>query len=136
MIIGVNMKELVEFLNKCHIFFIATVDGKTPKVRPFGAINVYNDKLYFITNKNKDIYKQLISNNAVEICASTSDSWIRYSGYACFDEDVLAKKSMLDNNPGLRRMYNENNPDMAIFYLDKGVCTFYSFTSKPKVKKI
>lgn len=121
------MKEVIEFLKKCGIFFLATVDGTNPRVRPFGALNEYNNKLYFITSNTKDVYKQLVKNNQVEICASTHDSWIRLTGTAKFDDSRDAKKSMLDNNPGLRRMYSEDDDKMVVFYLENATGKIFSF---------
>lgn len=121
------MKEVIEFLKKCGIFFLATVEDKSPRVRPFGAINEYNGKLYFITSNTKDVYKQLVKNNQVEICASTPDSWLRLSGSVKFDDSRDAKKAMLDSNPGLRRMYSEDDDKMVVFYLENATGKIFSF---------
>ena len=126
------MQETIDFLKSCQIFFVATVEDNLPKVRPFGALNEFKGRLYFITGKHKEIYKQLILNNHVEICASKSDSWLRLTGKAIFDETIEAKVSMLNNNPGLRMMYNEMDDKMALFYLEDAEATFYSFVTSPR----
>ena len=66
--------------NEAKVFFLATVDGDKPRVRPFGAINIFEDKLYFQTGKIKDVSKQLDINPNVEICGFTDGEWIRLEG--------------------------------------------------------
>ena len=60
------MRETYEFLKKCGVFYLATIDNDKPRVRPFGAINIFEDKLYFQTGKIKNVSKQMHQNNHVE----------------------------------------------------------------------
>ena len=46
---------------------------------------------------------------------------------------VEVKKYMLDQNPELRTMYNENDDNTAVLYFDGGKAVIYSFTEEPKV---
>lgn len=127
------MIEVKEFLKNAGTYYLGTVDGDKPKVRPFGTIEIYEDHLYIQTGKNKDVFKQIEKNNNVEICAFKDGRWIRISGKLLVDDRVEAKKHMLDNYPELRGMYNENDDNTVVLYFESGVATIYSFTEEPIV---
>ena len=125
------MKEVYEFLKECKTYYLATVDGTTPRVRPFGTIDIFEDKLYIQTGKSKDVYKQIISNNNVEICAFNNGKWIRVTGKLIEDNRVEAKRHMLDNYPELRGMYNEEDDNTVVLYFESFKAVIYSFTESP-----
>ena len=127
------MKEVRDYLKESGMFFIATIDGDKPRVRPFGVAEIYEDKLYIQTGKRKNAFKQIESNPNVEICAFNKGTWIRIEGKLVLDDRVEVKKYMLDQNPELRSMYNENDDNTAVLYFENGIATIYSFTSEPKV---
>lgn len=127
------MKEVQEFLKECGVYYLSTIDGDKPKVRPFGTAEIFEDKLYIQTGKAKDVYKQIEKNNNVEICAFKDGRWLRVSGKLISDERVEAKKDMLDKNPDLRAMYDENDDNSIVLYFESATATFYSFTEAPRV---
>lgn len=127
------MKETYDFLKECNVFYLATIDGDSPRVRPFGAINMYEDKIYLITGKVKNVSKQISINNKVEICGMSNGKWIRISCYLVNDDSVSAKVSMLNNNPDLKNMYSETDDNMQVLYMEDVTSTIYSFTSDPIV---
>ena len=129
------MKEVYEFLKEAGTFYIATIDGDKPRVRPFGVVNIFEDKLYLQTGKRKNVSKQISINPNVEICAFLNGKWIRVSGVLVSDDRIEAKKSMLDANPSLRSMYNENDDNTEVLYFKDATATIYSFTEEPKVIK-
>ena len=130
---GEKMKEVLEFLKESKTYYLATVDNNEPRVRPFGTINLFEDKLYIQTGKSKDVYKQIEKNNNVEICAFNNGRWIRVTGKLIPDDRVEAKKDMLDNYPELREMYNENDDNTIVLYFESFKAVIYSFTEAPKV---
>ena len=126
------MSEVQEFLKECGVYYLATVEGDQPRVRPFGTSEIFEDKLYIQTGKSKNVYKQIVANNKVEICAFKDGRWLRISAELVEDDRVEAKKDMLDKNPTLRSMYDENDGNSIVFYLTNATATFYSFDSAPK----
>ena len=128
------MKEIYEFLKECGTYFLATCEGEKPRVRPFGTINLFEDKLYIQTGKSKNVSKQIENNPKVEICGLLKDEskWIRVTGVLKRDDRVIAKKSMLDSYPNLRGMYDENDDNTEVLYFEKGIATISSFTEEPK----
>lgn len=129
------MRETYEFLKKCGVFYLATVDGDKPRVRPFGALNVFEDKLYIQTGKIKDVSHQMQENNNIEICSFIDGKWIRVSAQVIRDDRIEAKASMLDNNPSLKNMYNAEDENTEVLYLTNATAIISSFTSEPIVYK-
>ena len=126
------MQEVYDFLKRCGTYYLATVEGTEPKVRPFGTINIFDGKLYIQTGKVKPTYRQIKANPNVEISAFINGQWIRLKGKLVEDDRREAKKSMLDAYPELRGMYNEDDGNTVVFYFEDAVATFYSFGGAPK----
>ena len=129
------MNEVYEFLKKAGTFYIATIDGDKPRVRPFGVVNIFEDKLYIQTGKVKNVSKQIEKNNNVEICAFLEGKWIRVSGKLIEDPRREAKESMLEANPMLKNMYSADDDNTEVLYFEDATATIYSFTEEPKVIK-
>lgn len=126
------MIEVYEFLKNSKIFYLATLDNDRPRVRPFGALNIFENKLYIQTGKRKDVSKQMSINPKIEISSFYNGSWIRLEAEVVRDDRIEAKKSMLDNNPELRTMYNEFDDNTEVLYFKNAKATICSFTSEPK----
>ena len=129
------MNEACEFLKKCGTFYIATIDGDKPRVRPFGVVNIFEDKLYIQTGKSKNVSKQIQINPNVEICGFTEGKWIRVETKLVRDDRKEAKESMLDANPMLKSMYSADDDNTEVLYMKDATATIYSFTSEPVVYK-
>lgn len=127
------MNEAFEFLKKCGTFYIATEEGNQPRVRPFGAINIFENKLYIQTGKSKNVSKQMQINPNVEICGFIDGKWLRLEGKVVRDDRIEAKMSMLDANPMLKNMYSATDNNTEVLYFEKAKATIYSFTEEPKV---
>ena len=126
------MNEVLDFLKKCWTYYLATVDWDQPRVRPFWTINIFNNKLYIQTWKSKNVSKQIQANPKVELCWFLDWDWIRVSWELVRDENIEAKKNMLDKNPNLRGMYDENDDNTEVLYFKNATATISSFTKPPK----
>ena len=126
------MKEVCEFLKKCGTYYLATADGDLPRVRPFGTVHIFEDRLYIQTGKKKDVFRQIAKNPRVEISAFDDGVWIRLSGKLVEDDRREARASMLDAYPSLRAMYDEDDGNTAVLYFEDAEATFFSFTAPPK----
>lgn len=127
------MEKVYEFLKNAETYYLATVDGDQPRVRPFGTVNIFEGKLYIQTGKVKPVSKQLKANPKAEICAFKDGKWVRVAAELVEDDRVKAKKSMLDAYPHLRAMYDENDENTQVLYLKNATATFSSFTTEPEV---
>lgn len=126
-----NMQRVRDFLHQTGYYFLATVDGDQPQVRPFGTAEIIEGKLYIQTGHVKAVAHQIAANPKVAICAYNGSEWLRITATLVEDNRVEIKKAMLDANPGLRSMYDENDSNTAVFFLKDAKATISSFTSEP-----
>ena len=129
------MKEVYEFLKSADTYYLATVEGDQPRVRPFGTVDVFEGKLYIQTGKIKNVSKQIQVNPKVEVCVFKDGKWIRVSGKLVRDDRVEAKKHMLDSYPSLQNMYSAEDDNTEVLYFEDAIATISSFTEEPKVIK-
>ena len=128
------MQEVYEFLKKCGTYYLATVEGDQPRVRPFGTVDLFEGKLYIQTGRSKPCFAQA-NGHKVEICGFAGGQWLRIAATAVDDDRVEAKKHMLDAYPNLRGRYDENDANTAVLYLKDATATFSSFTDADRVVK-
>lgn len=129
------MEEICKFLKEAGTYYLATVEGDQPRVRPFGTIHIFEDKLYIQTGKIKPVSKQLSENPKAEICAFKDGTWLRLSGTLVEDDREEARKSMLDAYPQLRAMYDENDGNTQVLYFKDATAVFSSFTAPERMIK-
>lgn len=132
---NIDMKTVYDFLKKCQTYYLATVENDQPRVRPFGTIDLFENKLYIQTGKIKNVSKQMAQNPKIEICAFDGNTWIRIEATAINDDRIEAKQHMLDNYPTLQKMYKADDDNTQVLYLKDVTATFYSFTQEPKTVK-
>ena len=126
------MNEVLEFLKKYHVFYLATVDGDQPHVRPFGVAEEYNGKLYTQTGKKKNVAQQLKANPKAEICCFGDGKWLRIECELIWDDSYDTLHYMLEKNPNLRRMYDEKDGNCLALRFENAKATFSSFTEPPR----
>jgi uncharacterized pyridoxamine 5'-phosphate oxidase family protein len=130
------MKEVYDFLKEAGVYYLATVEGSQPRVRPFGTVDIFEGKLYIQTGKSKAVAKQILANPKIEICAMDKQRrWIRLSGEAVEDNRIEVKKHMLDAYPQLRDRYNENDDNTLVLYIKNAVASIEDFGGEKKVIK-
>lgn len=129
------MKEVYEFLKKCGVYYLATVEGDQPRVRPFGTVDIFEDRLYIQTGKIKSVADQMKANSKIEISAMAEGKWIRLSAEAVLDERVEAQAHMLDNYPGLKKNYQPGDGNTEVYYLKNATAQICSFTAPAQIIK-
>ena len=127
------MQKVFKKKKKCDTYYLATTDGDQPRVRPFGTIDLFEDKLYIQTGKVKDVSKQILKNPKIEICAFDGQKWLRVQAIAVEDDRVEARQHMLDGYPELQNMYSATDDNTQVFYLKDVTATFSSFTEAPEI---
>ena len=125
------MNEIYEFLKKAGTYYLATVEGDQPHVRPFGTIEVFDGRLCIQTGLTKDVARQMLLNPKVELCAFVEGKWIRVTAKAVHEANVDAEAHMLDAYPDLKAMYKPGDGNTAIFFLTEGQAVIASFTEAP-----
>ena len=125
------MQKVYEFLKEAETYYLATVEGDQPRVRPFGTVNIFEGRLYIQTGKVKPVSQQLAANPKAEVCAFKNGEWLRLSGTLVEDDRLEAKKAMLDSYPNLRAMYDENDGNTQVLYFNDATATISAFTHPP-----
>lgn len=124
------IERIINFLKEADTYYLATIEGDQPRVRPFGTAHLFEGKLYIQTGKVKDVSTQIHANPKVEICAYKNGEWLRIAGELVEDDRREAKQSMLDAYPSLQKMYSADDGNTEVFYFKNATATFYSFTHK------
>ena len=128
------MNEVIEFLKENSLQYFSTVGlDNRPKVRPFQFMLEDGGKLYFCTNNEKDVFKEMQNNPYVEVCvASPKFKWIRLSGKAKFSNDVDIKKKIIETSPLVKSLYKSaDNPIFEVFYLEDAKAVIADFSGNP-----
>ena len=128
-----GIEKVYYFLNDAQTYYLATVDGTKPRVRPFGTLLLSGGKLYIQTGKAKDVSRQISENPFVEICAYMNGGWVRISAELVEDDSRDLKITMLEKMPSLKGMYSADDDNMQMFWLKDATATFSSFTAEPEV---
>ena len=129
------MQKVYDFLKNCGTYYLATVEGDQPRVRPFGTVDIFEGKLYIQTGKVKDVSKQIAANPKVELCAFDGGKWLRVSGKLVRDDRVEAKAHMLASYPELQAMYSAEDDNTEVLYFEDATAVFASFADAPEVIK-
>ena len=127
------MDKVLKFLKDAETYYLATVEGDQPRVRPFGTAHDFEGKLYIQTGKVKDVSKQLHQNPKAEICAFKNGEWLRVSGKLIEDDRNEARQSMLDAYPSLQKMYKADDGNTEVFYFENATAIFSSFIHEPEI---
>ena len=118
-----NVERVCRFLEEAQTYYLATVEGDQPRVRPFGTAMVYEGRLYIQTGKVKSVSKQLAANPRAEICAFSGGKWVRISGELVNDDRREPKAAMLDKMPSLKAMYSADEDNTQVLYFKNATAT-------------
>lgn len=127
------MNKVIEFLRENPVQYLSTVgrDGKA-KCRPFMFSGEMDGKLWFCTNNQKDVYKDMKANPEIELSVSSpSYAWLRLHGTAVF-EDNMRVKEMCIANPVVKSQYGDaSNPIFVVFHLKNPHGIIADFSGNP-----
>ncbi len=127
-----NIERVSGYLEEAGTYYLATVDGDRPRVRPFGTVLLYEGRLYIQTGKVKDVSKQLAANPRAEICACRDGTWLRVAGELVNDDRREVKEAMLEKMPSLKAMYSADDGNTQVLYFKNAEATFFSFGGAPE----
>ena len=129
------MQEIYDFLKEAGTYYLATMEGNQPRVRPFGTVHLFEEKLYIQTGKSKSVSRQISDNPKVEICAVIGGKWLRIAAQLVEDDRIEAQKALLEDYPSLQKMYQPGDGNTQVFYLKDATAIFSSFTEEPVTLK-
>lgn len=127
------MEKVCEFLQNAHVFYVATVEGDQPRVRPFGIAHIIDGKLCMMTGRRKPVSQQIAANAKVEVCACVGSDWLRIAGELVEDDHMETRQVMLDAYPFMKNTYAADDGNMQVLYFCNATATFDSFSGKHEV---
>lgn len=127
------MDEVYKFLKALPTFYLATVEGDQPRVRPFGAIIQLEGRLWLVTSSKKPVCQQLVQNPKAELSGTDANgNWIRVQTTLLAEDNRAAKEQLLEAYPTLKAVYAPDDDHMTMLYFKDTTATFCSFTSQPR----
>lgn len=128
-----DMQKISDYLAECGVFYVATINGEAPAVRPLGFQMCRDGKLYLGIGTHKDVYAQIEANPTISICATKSDgsSWIRVNAKIAFDSDPALVDAAFEVMPHLKPLYESNGWTMGMMHLETGNVTYYEKAMVP-----
>jgi uncharacterized pyridoxamine 5'-phosphate oxidase family protein len=130
------MQEVLKFLAESKVFFLATVDGNQPRVRPIGFYMEHGGKLCFCTSNQKDMFKQMKANPQVEFCALVERDIMRIAGKAVFVTSAESRQKALETMPALGAKYSVDDKIFEIFALEEATVTTLDASGAKKVRPL
>lgn len=126
------MQEVYEFLKAAQVYYLATVEGDQPRVRPFGTVDLFEGKLYIQTGKVKAVSRQIQANPKAELCAFKDGTWLRVAAELVRDDRIEPKRHMLEQYPDLKAMYSAEDDNTEVLWLKNATAVFSSFAAPPR----
>ena len=126
------MQEVYDFLKAAGTYYLATVEGDQPRVRPFGTVDLFEGRLYIQTGRSKAVSRQIQANPKAELCAFKDGVWLRVSCELERDDRLAEKQHMLAQYPELQAMYSAEDDNTEVLFLKNAAATFSSFTAPPR----
>ena len=125
------INEVYEFLKNCGVYYLATMEGNQPRVRPFGTVDLFENRIYIQTGRIKKVADQLKDNPKVEISGMHKGKWIRITAKAVLDNSIEAQTHMLDAYPSLQDRYQPGDGNNEVYYLKNATAQICSFAEDP-----
>lgn len=130
-----NVEKVTEYLKKARVYYLATVEGDQPRVRPFGTVHIFENKLYILTSAEKPVAKQIETNPKVELSATIENTWVRITAELVKDDRKEVHESLLEDYPSLKAVYTPGDENTRTLYLKNATAVFYSFDGEPETVK-
>ena len=120
------MIDIVQFIKEAGMFFLATSENGQPKQRPFGGVTKLNGRIYSDTNTEKAVYKQMVANPQISICAFSKGRWLRIEGRAVPDHSRETLEAITNQNPMLKKLWEKESETFTSLYLADATAELHS----------
>lgn len=117
-------KKIYDFLDNAKTYFLATVEGDQPRVRPYGSTLFYEGKIFIMAWDQTNATRQLVQNPKAEICAFKGQT-LRIECKLVEDKRQELKDAIVEKIPGMKGMLGENNEKAIMYQLTEATATFY-----------
>ncbi|MDE6770119.1 MAG: pyridoxamine 5'-phosphate oxidase family protein [Muribaculaceae bacterium] len=119
-----KLKKIEELLEGAKTYYLATVEGAQPRVRPYGAYVVYDDKLYIMAFYHTNATKQIEHNPKAEICALHGLT-LRIECKLVEDNRQEVKDALLNKMPVLKPILGEKAEQAVMYQVTDAKASFY-----------
>ncbi|QAT17217.1 pyridoxamine 5'-phosphate oxidase [Candidatus Velamenicoccus archaeovorus] len=133
-----DKQEIIDFIKRNPIVYLATVEGKRPHVRGMMLYLVDENGIIFHTGRTKDLQKQLERNPEVELCcfSQTENKQVRIAGKVEAVRDEALKKEIVKNRPFLKPWIEERGLDfLTVWRIKGGVATIWTMETNLEPKE-
>lgn len=120
-----DSKKVFEFLEKAGTFYLATVEGDQPRVRPYGAMLYFEDKIYIMAFGKTNATRQIAQNPKAEICAF-KDQTLRIECSLVEDNRPEVGRALVERMPSLKDVLGTNGENGVMYYLKDATATFFN----------
>ena len=118
-------KKVFEFLESAGTFYLATVEGDQPRVRPYGAMLYYEDKIYIMAFGMTNATRQIAANPKAEICAFKGKT-LRIQCTLVEDNRPEVVKALVDKMTVLKPILGDNGEKGVMYYLKDAKADFFN----------
>ena len=131
--ISSSMNKIVDELKKVKVFYIATVEGDQPRVRPFSSVAEFEGNAYLCTGKHKEVYNQIYNNPKVELSGMyDGGTWLRVSTTLIEDNRIEAQEAVLSDPTGPSQLYTAGDGKFITYKMTDIKAFKYNFYSAPE----
>lgn len=120
-----SIKKVYDFLENAGTFYLATVEGDQPRVRPYGAMLLCEDKIYIMAFGQTNATRQIADNCKAELCAFKGKT-LRIECKLVEDSRPEVQKALIEKMPSLKPALGENGEHGVMYYLSDATATFYN----------
>lgn len=117
-------KKVYEFLEDAKTFYLATMEGNLPRVRPYGAMLFFEGKNYIMAFGQTNATRQIAANQKAEICAFKGRT-LRIECKLVEDNRPEVGKALVDKMPVLKPVLGENGESGVMYYLKDATANFF-----------
>ncbi len=119
-----NAKRVYDFLEEAGTFYLATVEGDQPRVRPYGAQLFYEGSLYLMSFGETAATRQIAQNPKAELCAFKGQT-LRVACVLIEDQRPVVKKALAEKMPSLKPLLGENGEKGVMYKVTDATATFF-----------
>ncbi len=118
------IQKVYDFLEKAGTFYLATVEGDQPRVRPYGAMLFFEGKIYIMAFGKTNVTRQIAANPKAEICAFKGQT-LRIECTLVEDNRSEVGRALVDKMPVLKSALGENGENGVMYYLKDAKADFF-----------
>ena len=129
-----GIQSVFDFLEKAGTFYLATVEGDQPRVRPYGAMLLFEGKIYIMAFGQTNATRQIADNDKAEICAFKGQT-LRIECKLVEDNRPEVGRALVERMPVLKPALGENGENGVMYYLKDATATFFKMMEVVEIIK-